>query len=192
MKQKKLSESQEELVLKNENIIYDVLKKMNLYKKKEDYYDVGMIGLIKGVKTYDETKGFAPSTYLYRCVRNEIFLQIRKENSVKNKSNKNTLSYDCVYNNDDKDELEFSNFIEDETQRIEKMLIEKEQYEVLYKEIESLNEKDKFLIKTYYGIDCKRIKQYELAKILNIKQGSISRKIKRILRKLREKMNDFE
>lgn len=192
MEQRKLTKSQEEMVLRNECIIYDVLKKMNLYRHLEDYYDIGAIGLVKGVITFDESKGYAVSTYLYSCVKNELLLHIRKENSVKNKSNKNTLSYDYVYNDDDKDELEFSNFIEDETQRIEEILIKKERCEALFRELEKLNEKDKYIIKKYFGIDCEKAKQHEMSKILNIKQGSVSRRIKRILKKLRENLSDFE
>lgn len=193
MEQRKLTKSQEGMVLKNECIIYDVLKKMNLYRHLGDYYDIGAIGLVKGAITFDESKGYAVSTYLYRCVRNEILLHIRKENSVKNKSNKNTLSYDYAYNNDDKDELEFSNFIEDETQRIEEMLIKKEQIELLYKEILKLRERDRFIICSKYGLlEHKKLNQEQLAKEVGLSQSYVCRIIKSILEKLRENLSDFE
>ena len=43
-----------------------------------DLYDVGMIGLVKGAKSYDPTKN-KEANYLCKCIKNEILLFLRKE-----------------------------------------------------------------------------------------------------------------
>ena len=53
-------------------LIYLVLKKLNLKDKEDEYYDVGLVGLAKGIKTYDKTKGYQRSTYYVKCIKNEI------------------------------------------------------------------------------------------------------------------------
>lgn len=58
------------LVLKNIRLIYEVLRRN--YLKDDEYYDVGVIGLVRGVQTFDITRGTMLSTYLYRCIHNEI------------------------------------------------------------------------------------------------------------------------
>lgn len=59
-------------------LAYNKLDK-NYYviKEKDELYAVGLIGLWKGVKTYDKTKKIKPSTYLYRCIKNEMLMFLR-------------------------------------------------------------------------------------------------------------------
>ena len=38
---------------------------------------VGTIGLIKGISSYDATKGTRLATYVSRCIENEILMLIR-------------------------------------------------------------------------------------------------------------------
>ena len=69
----------EKLVLDNVNLIYLVLKKLGLYNNHEEYFDLGMIGLVKGAKTFNKELGYNASTYLYRCIYNEIYCHLRKK-----------------------------------------------------------------------------------------------------------------
>ena len=70
----------EKMILENEKLIYLILNKYQL--NKEDYFDLGIIALIKGLKTYDPTKGFKLSTYLCKCIQNEIFRTLRKKRPI--------------------------------------------------------------------------------------------------------------
>lgn len=81
---------QEELVLNNLPLINLILKKYNL--SYDDYYDLGIIGLVKGAKSFDSNKGFKASSYLTKCITNEILLQIRKERKLP----KNLISIETV------------------------------------------------------------------------------------------------
>lgn len=68
----------------NINLIYFVLKQLNIYNRNgiDEYFDVGMLGLVKGLKTYTESKG-AISTYLVNCIKNEILMEMRNQKAVK-------------------------------------------------------------------------------------------------------------
>lgn len=64
----------------NYNLIYGYMKKnkhiaYNL--EDDDKEQILAIGLLKAVRTYDESKGLEFSTYAYTCMRNEIQLTFR-------------------------------------------------------------------------------------------------------------------
>lgn len=65
-----------EKYLQYKGLIFLAIKKKNIYYKTEDefqeYVDVGTDGLLKGIRTYDNTKGVKESTYVYKCIETEI------------------------------------------------------------------------------------------------------------------------
>ena len=77
MKSKKLEEN---IVNDYEKIVKFVIKDMNLMHRFDELYDVGIIGFVRGINTYDESRGFTHMTYLYDCIKNEIlhFLNYEK------------------------------------------------------------------------------------------------------------------
>lgn len=76
--------SEEQMILENLNLVYFILKQMGLYKDKEEWFDVGIIGLIKGIKGYNPDYGLALSTFVCRCIKNEILIEIRKNDVIEN------------------------------------------------------------------------------------------------------------
>ena len=54
----------------------------------EDYFQIGAIGLIKAINSFDESKALQFSTFAIACINNEILSYIRKNNR---KSAKPTL-----------------------------------------------------------------------------------------------------
>ena len=77
-----LNDEQKEIVLKNTKLVYYVMsKKLDIPQSDfEDVSQIGMIGLIKAVKSFDEKKGIRFSTFATMCIRNEILMFYRKEN----------------------------------------------------------------------------------------------------------------
>lgn len=47
--------------------------------RSEDAFQIGCMGLIKAVDTYDEESGIAFSTYASKCIQNEILLELRRQ-----------------------------------------------------------------------------------------------------------------
>lgn len=75
-----LTEKETNLVLNNEKLIHLFLSRIRFDRNYyDDLFSVGKIGLVKAVKTFDESKNFAFSTYAYQFIKNEIFSFFRKE-----------------------------------------------------------------------------------------------------------------
>lgn len=167
----------------NRNLIYHVLKKNNLYYRKEELYDLGLIGLTKAINTYNNDKGIRFSTYAYTCIQNEIKQELRKENGIKRKANNCTISLNKEINCAN-DNIELQDLIQSNT-NIEEEYEKKETIKELYININKLNKREKKLICYYYGINCDKKNQEELSIMYNISQAQVSRRIKAILKKLR-------
>lgn len=174
-----MTEEQEKLVIDNMRLVYHLIKK---YNYDEDYASVGMIGLIKGVKNFDPNKGYKISSYLCKCITNEIACDYRK---VK-KCPLNPLSIENTYITDN---ITLSECVEDESINLEKDLIEKETKLKLKNAISKLDEKDRYLILSLYGLyGYEKKKQIDLVEKYNCTQGNLSRKHKQILKKLKQIM----
>ncbi len=167
----------EQMVLNNTKLVYFVINKLYL-KPVEDYYDVGLVGLCKGCKSFDSSKGYSLSTYLTSCIKNELLCQLRKEKHYVDLSN--SISLESTFTNNDENvrlmDLIPSNVnIEDEFS-----------FELLQKNIktfmEALVEEEKFI---FISIFKENMSQKEIASILNSSQAQISKKLRLIKNKLK-------
>ena len=178
--------SRDDLILDNVNLIYYVLKKMNLYKNADEYYDIGMIGLIKAVDTFDESKGYTFSTYGISCIRSELLGYIRQQNRNKRKSNYNTISLEMtIYQENDDREINLIDTLPSKV-NIEEEIIANEEKELLEEALKILNDKELLVISYMFGINgYDEIKQKDIATILGMQQGSVSRIGKRAINKMK-------
>ena len=65
------------LVERNLRLVAHVVRKYeNTGEDMEDLISIGTIGLIKGIKTFDNEKGVKLATYVARCVENEVFITV--------------------------------------------------------------------------------------------------------------------
>lgn len=178
--------NREKLIINNTNLIYLALKNLNLYNKLDEYYDVGMIGLVKGANTYDETLNYKESTYLYKCIYNEILLTIRRDKRKKIIPDYMMISlYTPITDN-----LVIADFISDDID-IEKELIKKEQIDILHNELLKLTELEQLIINLSFGINgYEQTAQLDIAKKLNLSQPQICRIRSKALKKLRKVMSN--
>lgn len=66
------------LVERNLRLVAHIMKKYySQTSDQEDLISIGTIGLIKGITTFDPTKGARLATYAARCVENAILSQMR-------------------------------------------------------------------------------------------------------------------
>lgn len=186
------------LILENIPLIYKAIKDMHCYWKTEDefqsLYDAGLEGLIRGAKSYNESKG-KPSTFLYPCIKNNICREICLSECDKRKINKEIkISLDNEVNS--KNDTTYKDFLEDSSVNIEEEIEKKLEIERLLNAVNSLeNEKDKKIIKMYYGIGGYQPHTYEsVAKLMNVTREAIRQRISRILPKLKKYLekNDRE
>lgn len=154
----------------------------------EDTFQIGCIGLIKGIKTFDPTKSTKKSTYYSKCILTELKMEFRTQQSKKR--NGVVLSLNTKMNLDEKNIVEFTDLIADE-QNIEKEMMEKETKQELYDAINELSNMEKIIIIYTFGLFDKEVKtQEEIAVMLGISQASVCRNIQKILNRLRGKMED--
>lgn len=188
-----LTSYQQQLVVDNKGLIYLAIKQLKLHSKTEDefqdYYDAGIIGLIKGAKKYDENAGYKPSTFLTICIKNEIkhFL-MHKTTQKNNIPGGYNLSLDQPITTEDGNKTTFSELIPDTSINIEKQIEQKFEYNRILQAIEKLeNKKDKLFIKYKYGlIDGKEYLSKDIAKIFNVSCTLVDVRIKRAIIKIKE------
>lgn len=178
--------NEEELILKNINLIYVTLKKLNLFDRRDEFYDVGMIGLVKGAKKYNPNLGYTAGTYLGRCIYNEILMYIRNNNSTK-KIPENMTTYLSTKTTD---KLSVGDLIKDDFD-VEEDLIRNEQIEILYKEISKLTKNEQLVLNLYYGLNGYKAKrQTEISEIIGLTQAHVSRIKNKAIEKLRKEMKN--
>lgn len=180
--------SEEQVILDNINLVYLVLKQMNLYKEHEEWFDVGIIGLIKGIKGYNPDYGLALSTFVCRCIKNEILIEIRKNNSNKGKVNMNCVSLEQeIYNNGAGEPILLKDQISSDYD-LEKEIIKNDVIENL---LNDLNDRERYILIHTYGLYGKEIcRQAKISEELNISQAQVSRILKKAIRKIKEVQNE--
>lgn len=180
--------SEEQMILDNINLVYLVLKQMNLYKDCEEWFDVGTIGLIKGVRNYNPDYGLALSTFACRCIKNEILLEIRKNNSNKRKVNFNNISLEQeIYKNSNGEQILLKDQIPSEYD-LEKEIIKNDVMENL---LNNLNDKEKYVLVHTYGLFGNEVyKQTKMSKEIKKSQTQISRILKKAIGKIKEVQNE--
>ena len=70
------------LIERNLRLVAHIMKKYYAQvSDQEDLISIGTIGLIKGISTFDQTKGARLATYAARCVENATLSPVRFRNS---------------------------------------------------------------------------------------------------------------
>lgn len=68
------------LIERNLRLVAHIMKKYYAQTSdQEDLISIGTIGLIKGISTFDASKGTRLATYAARCVENEILMYFRSQ-----------------------------------------------------------------------------------------------------------------
>lgn len=81
-------EAFKEILKAEEKQIYDIIKGF-YYTEKEDLYQIAMLGLVKAIKYFDESKGIKFNSFAYHCIINELNMEYR---SYKKKCNIHFMS----------------------------------------------------------------------------------------------------
>lgn len=182
-------EARNVLIERNLRLVAHVVKKYSNTKvDQDDLISIGTIGLIKGINTFNVDKGSKLSTYVSRCIDNEILMYLRSTKKLnaevylngpigKDKDD-NVVTLQEVLENDDRN-------IEDEVDL--KMKIKK-----LYKKIgEVLKDREKTIIELRFGLDGHKPKtQHEIAEMMGISRSYVSRIETKAISKLGKEFKD--
>lgn len=76
-------EAKNKLIEHNLRLVAHIAKKYALSNQEnEEYISVGTIGLIKGINSFSSDKGFKLSTYISKCIENEILMNLRNNKKI--------------------------------------------------------------------------------------------------------------
>lgn len=159
------------IVKKYENKNYDI----------DDLISIGTIGLVKGIDSYKQNKKTKLTTYIARCIENEILMYFRS-----NKKHLNNISLnDSIGYDKDGNEINLIDVLKYENEDILEEINTQENISLLNKYLNKLSPKEKEIIFKRYGLNnTKEQTQREIAKSLNISRSYVSRIEKRALSRI--------
>lgn len=174
------------LIEHNLRLVAHITKKYSNDSCSEDLISIGIVGLIKGINTFDVKKNHKLSAYISRCIENEVLMNLR---STKKLGNEVSLD-ECIGTDKEGNNLTFSDILPAENDDIIESLSQKMNKKQLYAAIDKvLNKAERDIIVWRYGLfDSKRITQREVAQRMGISRSYVSRIEKRALKKLAEEL----
>lgn len=164
--------AKEQVILNNVGMVGLVLKSLNLNPLDEDLFQIGLIGLVKTINTFDPDKGVKVFAYAMPIIRNEILTTLRKKRIIP------TFSLDEPYQLENGDLVNFSEMIAYSRCFEEEVIADMQMKQIFSK----LSDREKKIISLSMGGKTQR----EIAKICGISQAQVSRIIKSIHNKWRE------
>jgi RNA polymerase sporulation-specific sigma factor len=170
------------LIEHNLRLVAHIVKKFETKEHNtDDLISIGTIGLIKGVDSYNNEKATRITTYVARCIENEILMYFRS-----NKKNNNTVSLnDSIGFDKDGNEINLMDMIKDNETDIADLLHTKNNIKLVEKYLKGLTHREQEIIKKRYGLELRKEQtQKEIAKELGISRSYVSRIEKRALTKM--------
>ena len=153
----------------------------------EELISIGTVGLMKAVSTFNADKNIKLATYASRCIENEILMFIRKSASQKREiSIDEPLSVDW-----DGNELLLSDILGSDSDVVSREMEEDEERRILREAVANLSVRERVIVEMRYGLNTgKELTQKEVADALGISQSYISRLEKKIMSRLRKKIEE--
>ena len=175
--------ARDKLIEHNLRLVAHIAKKYtNSVRDSEDIISIGTIGLIKGISSFDPSKGTRLATYAARCVENEILMLMRAQKKTQGDVSLNeTIGTDREGN-----QIMLIDVMKNENEDIFDKINSGMQVKQLYKNIENeLDERERKVIFLRYGLDDGNCyTQREIAKMLKISRSYVSRIEKKAVSKL--------
>ena len=176
------TESRNILIEHNLRLVAHIVKKFDFKQgEQDDLISIGIIGLIKGIDTYEINKSVKLTTYCARCIQNEILMYYR----ANNKNNKNISINESIGYDKEGNEITILDILKSEKPDFAMELHTKENIKLLNEYIKVLNSREKDIITRRYGLGKNPVQtQKSIAKNLNISRSYVSRIEKRALIKM--------
>ena len=170
------------LIEHNLRLVAHIVKKFeSKYKDTDDLISIGTIGLIKGIDSFNSEKKIRITTYVARCIENEILMFFRA-----NKKYNNDISLnDYIGLDKDGNEISLLDVLPDDNIDLATKIHNNINIELLMNYLDILNKREKEIIIKRYGLfNNEEYTQKDIAKELKISRSYVSRIEKRALTKL--------
>ena len=162
------------LIEKNLRLVAHVCKKYSTANvDQDDLISIGTIGLIKGINSFNVDKGARLSTYVSRCIDNEILMYFR---STKKLGSEVYLS-DPIGKDKDDNVVTLQDVLENDDKSVEESVDLKMKVKLLYEKMKSiLKDRERTILELRFGLDGHKPKtQIEIAEEMGISRSYVSR-----------------
>ena len=162
------------LIEHNLRLVAHVCKKYNNTNvDQDDLISIGSIGLIKGINSYNPEKSIKLSTYISKCIDNEILMYLRSNK----KTNSEAYLEDPIGKDKDDNTVRLGEVLENNDKPIEEEVDLKMKISKLYEKIKKvLKNRERTIIELRFGLNGKEPKtQKEIAKDMGISRSYVSR-----------------
>ena len=177
------------LIERNLRLVAHICKKYTTTNvEQDDLISIGTIGLIKGINSFEPTKGVRLATYVARCIDNEILMHLR---SIK-KLGAEVYLDDPIGKDKDDNTVTLQEVLENNEKNIEDEIDTKFKIKAMYKKMkEVLKLREKTILELRFGLDGKKPKtQNQIAEMMGISRSYVSRIETKAIHKLSQEIKD--
>ena len=176
------TDARNKLIEHNLRLVAHIVKKYdNKNEDNDDLISIGTIGLIKGIDSYSNSHNTRITTYIARCIENEILMYYRNNKKhSKNISINESIGFDKEGN-----EITILDILKTDNPDFLGEIHKKNNIHLLKDYFNILTEREKEILIKRYGLNnSPEVTQKKIAKELGISRSYVSRIEKRALTKI--------
>lgn len=184
-------ESRNILIERNLRLVAHVCKKYSTANvDQDDLISIGTIGLIKGINSFDNSKGVRLSTYVARCIDNEILMHLRSTKKL----GAEVFLDEPIGKDKDDNTVTLQEVLENNDRSIEEIVDIKFKIKKLYGKMkEVLKDREKLILELRFGLNGDKPKtQNQIAEMLGISRSYVSRIETKAIGKLSKEIKEWE
>ena len=177
------------LIERNLRLVAHICKKYSTTNVDlDDLISIGTIGLIKGINSFEPSKGVRLATYASRCIDNEILMHLR---SIK-KLGAEVYLDDPIGKDKDDNTVTLQEVLENNDRSIEDEVDLKFNIKKLYNKMKKvLKVREKSILEMRFGLDGSKPKtQNQIAQMMGISRSYVSRIETKAIGKLSEEFKE--
>lgn len=177
------------LIERNLRLVAHVAKKYSTSNvDQDDLISIGTVGLIKGINSFNVEKGARLSTYVSRCIDNEILMHLR----ATKKLGAEVYLNEPIGKDKDDNVVTLQEVLENNERTIEDEVDIKMKIKILYEKMkEILKDREKTILELRFGLGGHKPKtQNEIAKMMGISRSYVSRIETKAISKLAKEIKE--
>ena len=182
-------EARDILIERNLRLVAHVAKKYSSSNvDQDDLISIGTVGLIKGINSFNLEKGAKLSTYVSRCIDNEILMYLR----ATKKLGAEVYLNEPIGKDKDDNVVTLQEVLENNERTIEDEVDIKMKIKMLYQKMkEVLKDREKTILELRFGLEGHKPKtQNEIAKMMGISRSYVSRIETKAINKLAKEIKE--
>ncbi|MBE3589485.1 MAG: RNA polymerase sporulation sigma factor SigK [Firmicutes bacterium] len=175
-------EARAKLIEHNLRLVAHIVKKFEgSGEDPEDLISIGTVGLIKGIETFDPSKGTRLATYAARCIENEVLMHLRAARKTRGE----IFLQDPIGSDREGNEITLMDVLRDNAEPIADEVGRRLEASRLRALFDVLEERERVVLALRYGLyGGEELTQQEIAHLLGISRSYVSRIEKKAIRKL--------